>query len=355
MKAPRRRWVATALIAATAISLTACSSDEEQSGNGVSGTINLMSYTSVWQEAYTEAVIDPFLEQNPGVSVNYVSKRTSAEMLSALQSEKDSPSTDVVIMDSTVSASANSQGLFQKFDEGDVPNLANVKEEFLDEDGYGPYVMLDAIALLYDTEKISTAPDSWSVLWNSQFKNKLNITAPPALGGIALTAIAAEMEGEDYTKSIDKAVEKLQDLAPNVQTWAPTPDEYQNIISGQTVMGMGPSARAQYYTDQADGKLGIVFPEEGTTYQINTINLVENAPNPEAAKALMDYALSPEAQIAFAERMFYAPAVDVELPDKVAERVVPTDGSLKIIELDNDFLQSARDEWTNVWKQEIIR
>lgn len=357
----KARVAGIASLAAVSLALTACAGSSTPAAggaaseeSGISGTINLMSYTSVWQEAYTEAVIKPFLEANPGVTVNYLAKRTSAEMLSALQAEKANPRTDVVIMDSTVSASANAQGLFQKFDEGDVPNLANVKDEFLDADGYGPYVMLDAIALLYDTERIDTQPTSWGELWNPEYAGQLNITAPPALGGVALTAIASEMEGEDYAQSIDAAIARLKDLAPSVQTWAPNPDEYQNIISGQTIMGMGPSARAQYYTDQADGKLGIVFPEEGTTYQINTINLVEVAPNPEAAQALIDYALTPEAQEAFAARMFYAPSVDVDLPAEVAERVVPTDGSLKIIELDNDFLQTARDEWAEIWKREII-
>lgn len=356
MNSTNTRWMAVAILTASALTVSACASStpDSDSAGGISGTINLMSYTSIWQEAYQEAVLDPFLEQNPDVTINYVSKRTSAEMLSALQAEKDRPTTDVVIMDSTVSASANAQGLFQKFDESDVPNLANVKPDFLDADGYGPYVMVDAIALLYDTERIDTAPESWTELWNPDYKGDLNITAPPALGGVALTAIASEMEGEDYTKSIGKAVAKLQELAPSVQTWAPNPDEYQNIISGQTIMGMGPSARAQYYTDQVGGKLGIVFPEEGTTYQINTINLVEGAPNPEAGKALIDYALTPEAQTAFAERLFYAPAVEVDLPAEIADRVVPTDGSLKIIELDNDFLQTARDEWTDIWKREII-
>ncbi|MGF3057431.1 ABC transporter substrate-binding protein [Microbacterium sp. YY-01] len=314
-----------------------------------------MAYTSIWEEAYQEAVIQPFLDAHPGVSVNYVSKRTSAEMLSALQAEKANPTTDVVIMDSTVSASANTQGIFEKFDESAVPNLANVKEEFLDPDGYGPYVMLDAIALLYDTEVIDQAPTSWEVLWDPQYAGQLNITAPPALGGIALTAIAASMEGEDYTESIDKALVKLKELAPSVQTWAPNPDEYQNVISGQTVMGMGPSARAQYYTDQVDGKLGIVFPTEGTTYQINTVNLVEGSDNKAVAEAFIDYSLSPEAQLAFAERMFYAPSIDVDVPADIAARVVPTDGSLTIIPLDNDFLHTARDEWTDIWKREIIR
>lgn len=349
---------ALAALAAAGLILTGCAGGaapaSPDDGTGLTGEITVMSYTSVWETAYREAVIDPFLEANPGVTVNYMSKRTSAEMLSALQAEKDRPSTDVVIMDSTVSASANAQGLFQKFDETDVPNLAGVKDEFLDPDGYGPYVMLDAIALLYDTTIIDEPPTSWAELWKPEYQGKLNITAPPALGGVALTAIAAEMAGEDYRETIDDAVAKLKDLRPNVQTWAPNPDEYQNIISGQTVMGMGPSARAQFYTDQADGKLGIVFPEEGTTYQINTVNLVAGAEHEDAGKALIDYALSEQAQVAFAERMFYAPAVDVDLPADVAERVVATDGSIKIIPLDTAFLQTARDEWTDIWKREII-
>ncbi|WP_158603868.1 ABC transporter substrate-binding protein [Cryobacterium tepidiphilum] len=324
-------------------------------GSPTSGTIGLIGYADIWQKQYQDAVIKPFEAKYPDIKVEYQSKRSSSDMLAALQSQGSSPTTDVAIMDSAVAASGNKQGLFQKISEADVPNVAHVKKDILDTGDYGPVLQADAVGLLYDTTKVPSAPTSWNILWDPQYKQKVSVVAPPSGLGINLTMITAKMEGEDFTKSIDKAVDRLKELAPNVQTWAPLPDEYQNIITGQTVLGMGQNARGQYYSDQSNGKLGIAFPKEGTMYQINTINLLKNAPNCAAAKTFMNYALSPEAQVAFAKALFYAPSVDnAELPADVADRVVKTDGSIDIITYDPEWLATVRSDWTDIWKREII-
>lgn len=349
--------IATTVVAASVVTLSACGggSSASSSAGAESGDLNIIAYAGVWQEQYEEAVIKPFEEKYPDITVNYVSKRSSAEMLSALQGQQSAPATDVSIMDISVSTSGNSQGLFEKVDESMVPNLANVDEQFLNADGYGPAVGVDAIGLLYDTQAIPETPTSWNILWDPQYAGKINVMAPPSLIGISLTAITASMLGEDYTQSIDQATAKLQELAPNVQSFAPNPDEYQSVITGQTVLGLGQNGRGQYYSEQSGGKMGVVFPEEGTALQINTINLVKDAPNPEAAKTFMDYALSSEAQSAFASALFYAPTVsNADVPADVAARIVPTDGSLKIIPLDVEFLAANRDAWTDIWKREII-
>lgn len=352
-----RAVVATSAVAAL-MTLAACSGGGggtgADGGDGLSGTVNVIGYSGIWQERYMDAVIKPFEEAHPGVTINYVAKRSSAEMLSALQSQQSNPGTDVALMDQSVAKSGNDQGLFAELTESDIPNLANVKEEFLDADGFGPVVHLDGIGILYDTTVFEEAPTSWEELWNDAWKGKVNLMAPPSLLGLATTAAASTLEGEDYTQSVEKGVAKLKELAPNVQTFAPNPDEWQSIITGQTVIGVGQNARGQYYADESNGKLGIAFPEEGTIYQLNTVNLVENAPNEAAAKAFVDYTLSEEAQIAFAEALFYAPSVDVDIPAETAERIVATDGSIEILPLSTEFLASVRDEWTEIWKKDII-
>lgn len=353
-----RRWsAALAAVASGALVLSACSGQPAttQEDTPTSGVINIIAYASIWETQYREAVIDPFLEKYPDITVNYVSKRSSAEMLSAIQAEGGRPSTDVAIMDISVADTGNSTGLFAKFDESDVPNLANVADEFRNADGYGPVVMLDAMALLYNTNEITTEPTSWETLWDESYKGRINVMAPPSGVGINLTAIVSDMEGEDFTKSVDKSIARLKDLAPNVQSWAPNPDEYQSVITGQTVLGIGQNARGQYYSDDSNGTLGVVVPTEGTVYQINTVNLSAKAPNSAAAKTFIDYSLSAEAQEAFAAALFYAPSVtNAELPAEVAERVVQTDGSTKIIPIDQAWLATVRGDWTDRWKREVI-
>lgn len=352
----RRLALPSAVLAVGALSLSACSDSgsDDVEGSATSGEISIIGYSGIWEEQYREAVIDPFLEEYPDISVDYNSNRSSAEMLSAIQSEGGNRTTDIAIMDVAISNGGNQQGIFSEVTEEDVPNLANVNEDLLDEDGYGPTVMLDAVSLLYSSDEFDSAPDSWEVLWDEDYQNQVNVVAPPSGIGINLTAITADMLGEDFTESIDQAVEKLQDLAPNVQSWAPNPDEYQSVMTGQTVLGVGQNARAQYYADDSDGAIGATVPDEGTVYQINTINLTEDAPNPEAAKTFMDYALSAEAQEAFAEAMFYAPSVDnAELPEEVSDRLVEMDDDA-VIPVDQEWLAGVRDEWSDRWNREIV-
>lgn len=349
---------AIAAVTASALGLTGCAGGSpapQATGTATSGEVNLIAYSGVWQDQYTKAVIEPFKAKFPDIRINFVSKRSSAEMLSTLQGQKSNPNTDIAIMDQSVSETGNNQGLFEKVDESSIPNLANVPDKFRHKDGYGPVVMLDAVGLVYDTATFPQAPESWNALWDKQYAGKVNVVAPPSLLGITLTAITSKMQGEDYTKSIDAATARLKELAPNVQTFAPNPDEYQNVITGQTVIGLGQNARGQYYSDQSNKKIGVTFPKEGTAYQINTVNLVKNAPNAAAAKTFANYALSAEAQAAFAKALFYAPSVsNAELPADIKSRVVPTDGSLNIIPLDVSFLASVRDKWTDTWKRQII-
>ncbi|MDF9276306.1 extracellular solute-binding protein [Arthrobacter sp. EH-1B-1] len=358
MKNSFKVGIAATVAITSAFGLSACGGSADSAGesdSATSGEVSLIAYSGIWQDQYMKAVIEPFEEKYPDIDINFASKRSSAEMLSALQGQKGNPATDVAIMDISVSESGNDQGLFAPMESSEIPNLENVGEDFQNEDGFGPVVMADAIGLLYDKETFPEPPESWDVLWDPAHAGKINVMAPPSLLGLSLTAITSTMEDEDYIQSIDKAVARLQELAPAVQTFAPNPDEYQSVITGQTVLGIGQNARGQYYSDESNGKLGVTFPEEGTVYQMNTINLVQDAPNDAAAKTFIDYALSPGAQSAFAEALFYAPTVtNAELSPEVQERVVPTDGSLNIIPLDVNFLAGARDEWTDIWKREII-
>lgn len=358
MNALSLKAVLVALSLGGSLALAACGGDSgaPAAGSATSGTINVIGYAGIWRDAYQKAVLAPFSKKYPDIKVNYVEKRSSADMVASLRAEGNRPTTDVAIMDKGVAISGNKQGMFAKVTQDDVPNLAHIQKQFVNPEGYGPVIMADAVALLYDKKAFNEPPTSWGVLWDPAYKQKVAVMAPPSTLGLNFEAIVATMEGEDFTTSTTKAVAKLKELAPNVQSWTPTPDEYQAVITDQVDLSIGQNGRGQYYADRSNGKLGVTFPKEGTVYQINTINLLEKAPHAAAAKTFMNYALSPEAQAAFAEQIFYAPSVDnVQLPEAVKSRVVPTDGSLKVVPIDLNWFAGVQAAWTNDWKREIIR
>lgn len=320
----------------------------------VSGEITLSAYSGIFQDKYTEAVINPFLEKFPGVTVNYFASNASSVMLGNLRSQASDVQTDVVIFDVSTALIGNKEELLAPLSVTDIPNLADLLPQATVQEGFGPAVTFDNLVLVYNTEAITSKPDTLSVLWDPQYAGKLAVTSMPSILGSGLMVMTSAMLGEDYTQSVEQSAAKLAELAPAVQTFDPKPDSYTLVINGTVALATGWNARAQYYADESAGKLDVVLPKEGTILQINTINLTKGAKNEAAAKAFINYALSPEAQAAFTEAMFYAPvnAKAVVSPEATARTV---SGQLEqILPLDWAWAATKSEEWNQIWKRQII-
>lgn len=347
---------ASGLAALLAVALTACGGGSSNGASGGTPTVTLMGYSGIVQDNYTKAVVDPFMKSHPDIKVNYVPGNSAADMLGTLRSQKGSPTTDVAIFDTSVANTGNKGGVFQPLDPKLVPNMKDVAKRGQVEGNFGPAVTFDNLVLIYNTDKVKSKPTSWNDLWDPNFANQVVIDAAPDLQGLSLMVIVDKMQGANYKQTIDPAVKKLAELAPNVQTWKPNPDPYTMIINGSAMVGIGWNARAQYYTDQSGGKLGVVIPKEGSVFQTNSINLVKGAPNAKAAQTFINYALSPEAQAAFTEQMFYAPTnTKAKISKEAQSRTATTPERLsKIIEVDWNYIAAHNGDWTQIWQRKIL-
>ncbi len=324
---------------------------------GLSGTITLMSYAGIFQDNYTKAVVEPFLKANPGVKIAYAPGGTSAQMLGTVRSQKADPQVDVVIFDVTTSGIGNAEGLFSRLSVDEVPALNDLDPQARAAGGaFGPAVTFDHLVLVYDKPNLNPPLGKLADLWRPDLKGQIALAAPPNIQGLALTAMVAKMEGGDHTKSIDAAIRKLKDLAPSVQTWEPNPDGYTLILNGVVRVATGWNARAQLYSDETNGRLGVILPPEGSVFQINTINVTEGSKNRAAAVAFTQYALSREAQKAFTERMFYAPTnVKADIaPAALARTASSPENRARMIPVDWTEIAKVRDQWNNRWRREII-
>lgn len=320
----------------------------------VTGDITLTAYSGIFQDKYMEAVVKPFMEKYPNVKVNYFAAGASSQMLGSLRSQARDPQTDVVIFDVSTALIGNQEGLLAPLSKEDVPNLADLVPQAIVQEGYGPAVTFDNLVVLYNHDAFPTPPTSLSVLWDKAYAGKMAITSMPSILGSGLMVMTSAMLGEDYTKSVEQSAAKLAEMAPNVQTFDPKPDAYTLVINGTDVLATGWNARAQYYADQSQGKLGVMLPKEGSILQINTINLIKGAKNASAAKAFINYAISPEAQTAFTEAMFYAPVnAKAKVSEAATARTVA--GKLdKMLPLDWGWAATKSNEWNQVWKRQII-
>lgn len=334
------------------LAVTACGGPAQQEDSATSGTVTLLGYSAVVQDNYQKAVVEPFEEKYPDITVEYVPGDNAAKMLGTLRSEKDSPRTDVVIMDTSVAETGVKEGLFDELTPDTVPNVANVVDQGKTKGGYA--ATFDSYVMLYNKGKADKDPSSWKALWDAP-NQSVAIDAAPDIQGISLQRIVSEMQGKNYKTDSDAAVKELSKLAPKVSSWAPSPSPYQAITDGGVTYATGWNARAQLFSNEDPDTLGVVTPDEGTVFQINTINMTKNSKHKKATQTFIDYALSVDAQKAFSEQMYYAPTVeDVELNKDAASRVVQPDSNA-LLEMDWSWIAGHRDAWTEDWKREVIQ
>lgn len=321
-----------------------------------SGEITVMAYAGIFEDKYKAAVIEPFTRKFPGVKVNYFTSGNSAQMLGTLRAQRSSPQVDVAILDASISNAGNKEGIFAKLDPAKVPSLKDLYPLANVAEGFGPAVTFDHWVLVYDTEKVKPAPTSLADLWDPRFKGQIGLSAMPNIQGIAATVVASKMAGEDFRVTIDGAMKRLKDLGPSVQSFDPQPDGYTMILGNTLTIASGWNARAQLYQDESKGRLGVVFPKEGSVFQINTINLVAGSKNAEAATAFIEHALGRDAQKRFTESMFYAPVnAKAEIaPSAIARTAASPDNMAKMIPLDWEWVTTVRDAWNNRWRREVI-
>jgi putative spermidine/putrescine transport system substrate-binding protein len=319
------------------------------------GRVTLQAYAGIFRDNYTQVVVNPFTAAS-GTQVQYFEGGTSAQMLGTLRAQRADPQIDVVIMDVTTAAIACAEGLVERVDASVLPVIGELDQMARDSGGAcGPAVTYDHLVMVYDTRAVTPAPTRWAAMWDPAQRGRVALSAPPNIQGLALTAILAHAASGDW-KNLGAAMPRLRELAPNVQTFDPNPDGYTLILNDQVRFATGWNARAQLYRDQSQGRIGVVLPEEGTAFQINTINIVANAKNRPQALALVAHALGAEAQKAFTERMFYGPTNPRAQVSAAAlgRTALAPEFRNRVIPLDWNEMVRLRDSWNQRWRREVI-
>lgn len=317
--------------------------------------ITVVTYTGLFQDRYTAAVIAPFMKANPDIKVNYYAQPTSAAMLGTLRAQKAAPQADVVLLDVSVSKAGTDEGLFEKLDEAAIPSIADLYPNARIPSVAGVAATFDSLVLLYNTDAVKTAPTSWMALADPAYKGKVVIPGVPDIQGLSLVILLDKMNGgRGVEGKFDKGIAAMAPIAPNVQTWEPKPEVYAPVVNGQASLGVGWNARAQVNSDTSGGKLKAVLPQEGTAFQINTINLVKGAPQAAAARRFIDYALGVTAQKAFTETMFYAPTNSKAQISEAAMSRTAARSLDKVVPVDWLAVATVRDSVADQWRRQVV-
>ncbi|HEU4918388.1 MAG TPA: ABC transporter substrate-binding protein [Candidatus Limnocylindrales bacterium] len=245
------------------------------------------------QEDWCQVMVARF-EEDFGVDTNYV-RLSSGEALARLQAGAQAPEFSVWWggpADGFVAA--NAEGLLEPYVS---PNSEMIPAERKDASGVWTGVYVGALGFCSNTTVLGElgvdVPTSWDDLTDPALDDQIAI-AHPASSGTAYTAL--------YTQVIrlggeDAAIEFAQQVHPNILQYTSSGAAPAEMAGrGEVAVSVVFSHDCVRNIEAGFSDLEVSFPEEGTGYEIGGVALIAGAPEPNAAKAWVDWSLEAETQ-----------------------------------------------------------
>ena len=265
-----------------------------------------------WGEYISDGSEDSYdviaeFEALTGIRVNYETFDSNESMYSKLKS--GAANYDVVIPSDYMIERLKDEGMLEELDFSNIPNIKYVDEKyrslFFDPDNkYAVPYTAGYVGLIYNTEVVEGTPDSWSIMWDDAYLDKILMMNNPrdAFG------VAQYLLGQDVNNESDElwyaALQKLKEQKPIVKGYVM--DEIFNKMES------GDAAIAAYYAGDfltmyaENDSLAFVYPKEGTNVFVDAMCIPKGAKHKEAAELFINFMLEPEVAIANAEYICYA-------------------------------------------------
>ena len=286
------------------------------------GQVNLIAWAGYVEDGSTDPKVDwvTDFEKDTGCQVNTKVGNTSDEMVTLMRTGQYD------------GVSASGDATLRLIAAGDVapvntdliPNYADVFDGLKDQphnsvDGqmYGVPHGRGANLLMWRTDKITTAPDSWSVVWDESSPYKGKITAydsPIYIADAALYLKATQPDLKiDNVYELDDAqftaaTDLLKTQRANIgEYWSDYTKEIDAFSNGNSVLGTTWQVIANLLATE-DVPIEAILPDEGSTGWSDTWMISSKAKNPNCMYLWMDHIISPKANAAVAEWFGEAPS-----------------------------------------------
>jgi len=333
----------------TIFSLAGCGkAEEEKNASGLSGELNL--YT--WDGMFPQEILRGF-EEETGVRINFSHFDYDEDMLAKLE-ETQGGDYDLVIADDYIIEVVIQEGLAQKLDTARLENYGNLNPVFMSQfyDPQNEYTVPYGAGIpliMYDPALTDVEIKGYGDLWNPALSDNVAITANyRVINGITLKALGESMNTEDLA-TIQKAGDKLLELAPNIRVINDS-NTQDYLISGEVAAAFLYSSQVSAALTARDD-LKVVYPEEGLGFGIMAGFIPSKAPNADAAYAFIDYINKPENAAACFEYIGYYctnKAAEEHISEEMQQMIVlpetVTEG-----EIVQNISQEAEDLHAEIW------
>jgi iron(III) transport system substrate-binding protein len=282
-----KKGIVLMLIALVAIGM-AFAQGSPETATKTEGPKQLTMYIGVVEEQAMK-IAEEF-EKATGIKVSFV-RMSAGEILGRIRAEKASPKASVWYGGSADSfIAAKGEGLLQPYVS---PNAVKISSQFKDSEGYWTGIYQGYLGFIcdqrwFDDNPGVALPHSWDDLLKPEFKGQIIVSNPgSASTGYLLLSTMVQMRGEE------KGIQFMEDLNGQVKQYTKSGEApSRSAALGECAVGItflhnGIRLMKQGYTN-----ITLSVPEEGTSYELGSVAMIANAPEPEAAKIFIDWCLT---------------------------------------------------------------
>lgn len=299
----------------------ASQSVEETPKTGV--TINVYN----WGE-YISNGVDDSLDVNAeftrrtGIQVNYTTFESNENLYAKLVS--GGANYDVIIPSDYMISKLIKEGLLQKLNFDNIPNMEYIDESFLNPvydptNEYSVPYTWGVVGIFYNKNHVREEVDSWDILWDEQYSGKiLMFDNPRDAFGIAQKKLGFSFNSTDSSEW-EQAAMLLKQQKPLVQAYV-MDQIFDKMASGEAWV-------APYYAGDAvtlvesNPDIGFAIPtKHGTNFFVDAACIPTTARNKAAAEAYINFLCDPEVAAANVEYIGYStPSSEAKalLPEEV--------------------------------------
>ena len=317
--------------------------------------ITFVMWVGANQEVVPTEVIKAYMEANPDVKINILESNNTIvypQMVTARRTTPDDPYIHCGLFNVETINNGDVDDLWESLNRERIPNIANVLPGFLRPDDRGVGYQMLGIGLIYNKEKITTPPTSWSDLWDPAYRDRVALWEydPPPI------VMAARLNGGDEY-NIDPGFKIWSDNAQNIRAFVDANIALKNLLdSGEAWIAPFYSAIAAIWLDEG-GPLDFVIPKEGAVAFPIFLSIIKGVDDAERAvcEDLINQMLAPKESGRYGALTRSVPVVtNAELNEQQQTDPVVSMGMAETaIHLDYVHIAEELAGWRERWDQEV--
>lgn len=270
--------------------------------------LNVYNWGEYISDGYEGSLdVNKEFEKLTGITVNYSNYDTNESMYAKLKS--GGVNYDIVIPSDYMIERLINENMLEKLDFANIPNYSYIADEyhgmyFDPNDEYSVPYSVGMVGLIYNTTMVKGTPDSWSIMWDEQYKDMiLTFNNSRDAFGIAQYYLGQDVNSKD-AKDWNAAAEKLKEQKPLIQSYV-MDDVFAKMESGEAAIA--PYYAGDYLTMAENNEdLAFVYPKEGTNIFVDSVCIPTASTNKAAAEMYINFLCEPEIALANAEAIYYA-------------------------------------------------